>query len=234
MRAPKRRKASTAGHRSISAALENEIARLTGDLNEARDLQAATAEVLRVISTSPKEVQPVFDIIAESAVRLCQGEFSFVLRFENDLLHFSACHGLTSEGLEDFRRTLPRPAGEDTASGRSILHRAIAQIPDVPADPTYTYRGLAQSVTYRSILAVPMLRDGRPIGTIAVARSRRPIFHRPDSWLRPPPTKNGQIEGLPREAEQHDAELTNRWSSSKRHRRCRVIVTSPIEWPVPK
>ncbi len=153
-----------------------EVARLTGELSEARQLQAASADVLRVISTSPKDVQPVFDIIAQSAVRLCQGQFSFVLRFDNDLLHFGACHGLTSEGLEAFRRELPRPPGDDTASGRSILHRAVVQIPDVQVDPTYGTLGLAQAVTYKSILAVPMLREGRPIGTIAVARGKVGIF----------------------------------------------------------
>jgi two-component system, NtrC family, sensor kinase len=118
----------------------------------------------------------VFDVIAENAARLCQGQFSFVLRLDNNLLNFAACHGLTSEGLEAFRAELPRPAGEDTASGRSILHGAMAHIPDVLVDPAYGTVGLAQAVTYRSILAVPMLRDGRPIGTIAVARSQVGLF----------------------------------------------------------
>src|SRR6516164_6999526 len=167
----------TVRRRSTSAAgQETDVARLTGELTEARELQAASAEVLRVISTSPNDVQPVFDVIAENAVRLCQGQFSFVLRLDNNLLNFAACHGLTPEGLEAFRRELPRPAGMDTASGRSILHGAIAHIPDVLADPAYGTLGLAQEITYRSILAVPMLRDGRPIGTIAVARSQVGLF----------------------------------------------------------
>ena len=175
---PKHRNAPKAVRRRRPAApgQEKKDTRLAFELNEARELQAASAEVLRVISTSPKNVQPVFDIIAESAVRLCQGQFSFVLRFDNDLLYFGACHGLTPEGLEAFRRELPRPAAEDTASGRSILHRAIAQIPDVLVDSTYVFVRLAQAVTYRSILAVPMLRDGHPIGTIAVARAQVGLF----------------------------------------------------------
>src|SRR5262245_34416225 len=107
------------------------------ELIEARELQAATAEVLRVISISPHNIQPVFDTIAENAARICQGQFAFVLRFDNELLRFGACHGLTPEGLEVFRRGLPRPAGEDTAGGRAILRRAVAQIPDVLADPAY-------------------------------------------------------------------------------------------------
>jgi signal transduction histidine kinase len=151
---------------------ETEVARLSRELNEAHELQAATAEVLRVISISPHDIQPVFDTIAENAARICQGQFAFVLRFDNELLHFGACHGLTPEGLEVFGRGLPRPAGEDTAAGHAILRRAVVQIPDVLADPAYGRLDLVQAVNYRSILAVPMLRDGDPIGAIAVPRAQ--------------------------------------------------------------
>ena len=75
----------------------------------------------RVISISPHDIQPVFDTIAENAVRICQGQFSFVVRFDNELLRFGACHGLTPEGLEAFQRVLPRAAGDETAAGRAIL-----------------------------------------------------------------------------------------------------------------
>src|SRR5262249_46893911 len=112
-----------------------------------------------------------FDTIAERAVRLCGGQFSFVVRFDGDLLRLAGCHGLSAEGLEAFRRVLPRPAGEDTAVGRAILHRAVAQIPDVQADPACGPPGLAQTVTHRSIVAGPLLLDGNPIGAIAVARA---------------------------------------------------------------
>src|SRR6516225_7177890 len=98
-------------HSSSSASgQETEVVRLTGELNEARELQAATAEVLHVISITPHDIQPVFDTIAENAARICQGRFAFVARFDNELLHFGACHGLTPEGLEAFRRVLSRPA----------------------------------------------------------------------------------------------------------------------------
>src|SRR5262245_57426478 len=143
----------------------------TRELSEALEQQTASGEILRVISTSPTDVQPVFDRIAEIAVRLCDGQFCFVLRFENGLLQFGAYHGLTSEGLTAFQRALPRPAGNDTASGRAILHRAVAHIPDIEADPAYGVLGVARAVTYRSLLAVPMLREGRPIGAITVGRA---------------------------------------------------------------
>ena len=170
---PKRRVAAKAvsRHRSSAPSQETKAARLARELKEARELQAATAEVLRVISISPHDVQPVFDTIAENAARICQGQFAFVLRFDNELLHFGARHGLT-EGLELFRRWYPRPAGEDTAAGRAILRRAVVQIADVLADPAYGPLDVVQTVNYRGILAVPMLRDGDPIGAIAVPRAQ--------------------------------------------------------------
>jgi GAF domain-containing protein len=160
----------------IDRGIEEELAQAQRELREARELQAASAEVLRVISTSRNDVQPVFGAIAERAVRLCQGQFSFVLRFDNHLLEFGACHGLTPQGLEAFRQVLPRPAGEDTAAGRAIRNRAIAHIPDVLLDRAYGQLGVAQTVSYRSIVAVPMLRDGHPIGAIAVARAQVGAF----------------------------------------------------------
>src|SRR6516165_5125697 len=171
---PERRNASKAvrfGDPSV-ADVQARLERQARELIEARELQAATAEVLRVISISPYDIQPVFDTIAENAARICQGRFAFVVRFDNELLRFGACHGLTPGGLEAFRQVFPRPAGEDAAAGRAILRRAVVQIPDVLADPAYGHLGLAQAVNYRSILAVPMLRDGDPIGAIAVPRAQ--------------------------------------------------------------
>src|SRR5262245_18437839 len=125
----------------------------------------------RVNSRAPTTVQPVFDTIAESAVRLCAGQFSFVMRFDGDLLHFAGCHGLSAEGLDVFQRLLPRPAGEDTVSGRAILRRAVAQVADVGDENAYACSDLARAVAYRSIVAVPLLRNQEPIGVIAVARA---------------------------------------------------------------
>ena len=146
------------------------------DLTTALEQQTATGDILRVISSSPTDVQPVFDTIARNAVRLCDGQFCFVLRFDGELQHFGACHGLTPEGTAAFQRALPRPADEDTAAGRAILHRAIAQIPDVQADPAYGVLGVAHAVMYRGLVAVPILRDGSPIGAISVGRAEAGLF----------------------------------------------------------
>ncbi|MFZ0029477.1 MAG: GAF domain-containing protein, partial [Pseudolabrys sp.] len=161
-----------------NARLLNELRQRTDDLSESLEQQVATSDVLRVISSSPTNVQPVFDSIAESAVRLCDGQFSFVVRFDGKVMDFASCCGLSAEGLDAFHSILPMPASEDTAAGRAIVRRAVVEIPDVEADPSYGARGrgLAKAVTYRSIAAVPLLNEGNPIGAIAVARANAGSF----------------------------------------------------------
>src|SRR5262249_38586934 len=134
--------ASTFADQAVIA-IEN--ARLLNELRQSLEQQTATSEVLRVISSSPTNVQPVFDSIAESAVRLCDGQFSFVLRFDSKLMDFASSYGLSAEGLDAFRNLLPRPAGEDTTSGRAILRRAVVEIPDVEADNAYGVPGFART-----------------------------------------------------------------------------------------
>jgi GAF domain-containing protein/DNA-binding response OmpR family regulator len=146
-------------------------ARLAQALTEAQGQRAAASEILGIISSSPSDVQPTFDSIARSATRLCEGQFCFVLPFVDDRLHFGACDGLSPDGLAAFRRALPRPADESTAAGRAIAHRAVAHIKDVRTDPAYGVADVAQAATYRSLIAVPMLRGAEPIGAITVARA---------------------------------------------------------------
>src|SRR5262245_6027288 len=170
---PKRRSApESVGARGSSVAdQETEVARLTRELNEAREQQLATADVLKVISRSPTDVQPVFDMIAESARRLCDGQFCFVYRFDGQLLHFVAHHSLTPEVFEMNRRAWPAPPSRRSAAARAILERGFVQIPDINADPDYVLGAQAVVGGYRSVVGVPILRDGLPIGSIAVARA---------------------------------------------------------------
>jgi GAF domain-containing protein len=141
------------------------------EVTEALEQQTATGEVLRVISSSPTDVQPVFDMIARSAKQLCRGQFSWVCQFDGELIHLVSHHGLTPEGVEAYRQVYPRPPGRESAIERAILDRAVAHIPDVQADPDYGLTALAQAITAKSIVAVPMLREGNPIGGIVVSRS---------------------------------------------------------------
>ena len=146
------------------------------DLTETLEQQTATGEILRVISSSPTDVQPVFDSIAASAKRLCEAEFCHIFRFDGTLLHFVGHHGLEREGIEAIRRAYPLPPGRASAAARAVLSGQIEQIPDVHADPDYAHGAIARVVTYRSIVAVPLLQDGRAIGAIAVARSVAGLF----------------------------------------------------------
>jgi signal transduction histidine kinase len=145
-------------------------------LAEALEQQTATSEILRVISSSPTDVQPVFDMIAENAQRLCEGHFCAVFRFDGELIHLAGHHGLSADGAVAYQRGFPLRPGRDSAIGRAILTRALAQIPDVQADPEYGQLTIARAVTFRAIVAVPMLRDGKPEGGIAVSRSRAGPF----------------------------------------------------------
>ena len=139
-------------------------------VTESHDQQTATNEILKVISSSPTDVQPVFDTIAENTLRLCEATFSAVFRYDSELIHLAALRDVTPEGAAAIRGMYPMPPGRGGSAARSILSRDIAHIPDVIQDPEYAHRGVAETAEFRSILSVPMLRDGQPIGALTVAR----------------------------------------------------------------
>ena len=180
----KRRSAPKATRRRSTFASNEEtnVARLIRERDEALEQQTATSEVLRVISTSAVDVQPVFDMIAESAAHLCAAQFCFVYRFDGQLLHFVAHRSLTPEVLEINRRAFPAPPSRKSVAARAILERRFVQIPDVYADPDYGLGEMAAVGGFRSAAAVPILRDGLPIGSIAVTRS--PVGLLPDGQLK--------------------------------------------------
>ena len=150
--------------------LFTEVQERNQDLTETLEQQTATGEILRVISSSPTDVQPVFDTIAESAMRLCEGQSCQVFRYEDGQVHFVASSGRSQLAVETARRAFPRPADPGSAAGRAILHGAVAHIPDVHADPEYDLGPVARAMDFRGIVAVPMMREGRAAGAIAVAR----------------------------------------------------------------
>src|SRR5262249_31477723 len=112
------------------------------------------------------DVQPVFDSIVANAVRLCGGRTGAVFAFDGELVKLVAHHNCTPEMLEALNRTHPGPPQPDQASGRAILTRTVAQVEDTLADPTYP----APVGNGRTVLAVPMLRAGAPIGAIVITR----------------------------------------------------------------
>ncbi|MFQ5968832.1 MAG: GAF domain-containing protein, partial [Acidimicrobiia bacterium] len=139
------------------------------DLTEALGQQTATSDILGVISSSPTDVQPVFDTIVRNAVRLCGAVFSALQRFDGELVHMVAHHNFTPEAREFFQRIYPMRPSRAQMSGRAILSRTVVQVDDVLSDPEYRREG-AIAGGWRSMLSVPMLREEKPVGTIVVAR----------------------------------------------------------------
>src|SRR5262249_39469225 len=139
--------------------------------------QTATGEVLRAISRAQTDAKPVFDIIAESAVRLCAARVSTVTRFDGEWVHLEAVYGPNPDGIEAVRRSYPMRA-TDGASGqaRAIRDRAIVHIPDMLADPSYGIRDAALASGFRAVLVVPMLREEHAIGGIAIGRDEAGAF----------------------------------------------------------
>jgi GAF domain-containing protein len=145
-------------------------------VTETLEQQTATSQILRVISRSPTDVQPVFDAIAESAVRLCGAEASTVTRFDGEWVHLVAVYGSSPEGVDAVRRSYPVREGGASAAARSIRDRAMAHIPDVLVDDEYGVREAAVASRFRAALAVPMLHEGRATGAIAIGRSEPGTF----------------------------------------------------------
>jgi GAF domain-containing protein len=146
------------------------------DLTQALEQQTATSEILRVISQSQTDVQPVFETMAANALRLCDARFSAIFRFDGELIHLAALHNLNPEGTAAIRDAFPMPPGRSGGAARAILTRSIVHIPDVREDSEYVLQGLSQRADYRSSLSVPMLRDGQPIGAISVGKAEARPF----------------------------------------------------------
>src|SRR6516165_2213730 len=145
-------------------------------LDDYRRAQAATNQILGVISLGATDPQPVFDLIAESATKLCGAEACTVTRFDGEWLHLEAIFGSNAAGIEILRRTFPMRPGDAGGAARAIHQCAVIQIPDVRADPHYKIQEAAITSGFRAIVAVPMLREGRAIGAIVVGRADPGLF----------------------------------------------------------
>jgi signal transduction histidine kinase len=157
--------------------LFEEVQARTRELSNALDYHTATSDVLNVISRSKFDLQPVLDTIAQSAARLCGGLMGGVFRYDGELMHLGAMVNFAPGGEDTWRRLYPRPATQDTATGRAILGKAVVVVPDVQTDTRAEWaRVLASTGGYRSALAVPMLREDVAIGAILVARTEQGSF----------------------------------------------------------
>ena len=149
--------------------LFDEVQARTEELSESLQQQTATADVLKVISRSAFDLQTVFDTLVELAVRLCEARFGAVFRLDRDLLHFAAQYNFPETHLALLQDEYPVTPNRGTISGRAVLTGAPVQIPDMLADQEYRGRA-SKEANFRSLLAVPLLRDGRAIGAIVIYR----------------------------------------------------------------
>jgi len=144
-------------------AIEN--VRLFTETKEALDRQTATSEVLKVISRSAFDLQPVFETVAESAVRLCEAERAFIYRFDGELLRMAVAYNASPE-LREFVERNPISPGRQSASARAALERRTVHVPDALADPEYTYA--VHVDPFRTIVGVPMLKGDDLVGVIVI------------------------------------------------------------------
>ena len=156
--------------------LFEEVQARTRDLQESLEYQTATSEILTVISRSPTDTKPVFDIIGERAEKLCDADVSVVSMVDGELIQLVSIHGVSSEGVEAVRGVYPMRRDQETITARAVRSGAVAHAPDVLADAQYQAKDAARAAGYRACLGVPMLREGQVIGTIFVARRQPGYF----------------------------------------------------------
>ena len=155
-------------------AIEN--TRLFKELEERLEQQTATSEILRAISQSQRDVQPVFQAIAENARKLCRATSGAVNTFDGELIHLSGGTAGDADEREAWRQDYPMAPSRGSAAGRAILAGTVVYVPDVLEDADYRLQRQAQAVGFRSVLSVPMIRDGNPIGTINVTGAEPAMF----------------------------------------------------------
>jgi PAS domain S-box-containing protein len=136
--------------------------------------QAATIEVLKTISASPDDIKPVFDLIARRARELCDAQAVTVHEYDGTLLHLRAMDGYSPEAAAGLRQAFPRPPGRESLPGRTVLAGQVCHVHDISADPEIFQPGRALGA--KSGIGVPLLREGRVIGTISLARFELKAF----------------------------------------------------------
>ena len=161
---------------AAQAVIAIENARLLSELRESLQQQTATADVLKVISRSTFDLQTVLDTLVESAARLCGAEMANIWRPKDGAYHLTASYGVTArykEYLEnkEFLNTIAIEPSRGTTVGRVLLERKSVHIHDIQADPDYKLSGLVALGGTRTMLGIPMLREGDPIGVLVLVQS---------------------------------------------------------------
>src|SRR5262245_42536193 len=151
---------------AAQAVIAIENVRLFNELKESLEQQTATSEILDVIASSPTDIQPVLDVVAENAARLCEASDAQILRVEGDILRLAASHG-------PLPTSQTRPINRQLASGRAVIDRQTIHVHDITlAEDEFPYtRTLGIPRGIRTFLATPLLCKGDPIGAIVIRRT---------------------------------------------------------------
>ena len=173
---PSTRKRSTARKRTTAAIdFKKEIANLRRELSRSRLQQTATADVLNVISRSTFDLQAVLDRLTELAARLCNADMAAITRQDAGGFYHATNYNFSVDWVKvtDTFRIQP---GRSSVVGRALLEAKPVQIADVLADPEYTYTEFQKAAGYRTLLGVPLLRSGQPIGVLFLGRKNVELF----------------------------------------------------------
>jgi len=155
-------------------AIEN--TRLFGETKEALERQTATGEILRVISKSPGDTQPVFDTIVRSAMRLCAGSFGAMLTVDGDMLRLGAYHNPSPEAHKLVAARYPAPLSEHSLVALAARTGSVVHSPDTDADPRAQHSAVPRAIGVRAQLTVPLLKDGKAVALLNVARNTPGAF----------------------------------------------------------